>query len=60
MHCQNLIRSHHSDTILESTAQKLRELGVSLRIEPKEVGGTVILNYSSSEALNQLLERLRD
>ena len=55
-----LMRSHHSDTIIESTVQKLNELGVSLRIEPKEEGGTVILNYTSSEALNQLLERLRD
>ena len=55
-----LIRSHHSNTILESTMRRLNELGITLRIEPKEIGGTIIMNYSNSESLHLLLERLRD
>lgn len=55
-----LIRSHHSNTVLETTTHQLNAIGISLRIEPREEGGSVIMNYRDSEALHRLLERLRD
>lgn len=55
-----LIRTHHSNIALESTISHLNNIGISIRIEAREEGGTIIMNYTDSEALHRLLERLRD